>query len=111
MSDPVEAACSICGPLGYEHGRHEDDSYGACVVCREYIPHTDDETRLVPFPCAVALLEQAAIRSESAGTLDVERLADAYNAYSWPRLPKGTDRPHDLAEFVVARLSSSDTER
>jgi hypothetical protein len=51
---PEGQPCPICGPNG--HGLHEDDSYGACATCREYVAHTDDETRLVPFPCAAAIL-------------------------------------------------------
>lgn len=50
LSDiPAGQPCPICGPEG--HGQHEDDSYGACVLCREYVPHTDDETVLVNWPC------------------------------------------------------------
>lgn len=30
---------------------HEDDSYGDCVTCREYIHHTEDEMRHVAWPC------------------------------------------------------------
>lgn len=32
---------------------HEDDSYGGCVICRVAVPHTDDDTRPMPFPCAI----------------------------------------------------------
>lgn len=35
---------------------HIDDSYGACVVCREWVPNTDDEYRLVPWPCPTVRL-------------------------------------------------------
>lgn len=55
--DPL-AECPICGP-DYTHGEHVDDSYGACVVCREYVPHTDDETTAVAFPCAPVRLRAA----------------------------------------------------
>jgi hypothetical protein len=47
--------CPICGPVP-RHG-HEDDSYGNCTICREYVPHTDDETVLVAWPCATVRLE------------------------------------------------------
>ena len=50
--------CPICGP-NYQHGQHEDDSYGACVICREYVPHTDDDTTLVAWPCPTVRLAAA----------------------------------------------------
>ena len=49
--------CPICGP-NYQHGQHADDSYGACVICREYVPHTDDETVGVAWPCPTVRLER-----------------------------------------------------
>jgi hypothetical protein len=52
---PAGQPCPICGPEG--HGRHEDDSYGSCVVCMSYVPHSDMAYERVPFPCAVAILE------------------------------------------------------
>lgn len=48
---PDGEPCPICGPAG--HGGHEDDSYGDCVRCYEYVPHTDAEFRKVAWPCAV----------------------------------------------------------
>lgn len=33
---------------------HQDDSYGGCVICHWYRPHTDEEFIKVPYPCAVA---------------------------------------------------------
>ena len=47
--------------------KHEDDSYGSCVTCREYIHHTEDEWRMVPFPCAV-------VREQRAAAAERERL-------------------------------------
>jgi hypothetical protein len=44
---------------------HEDDSYGACVICREYRPHTDEEFNLVRFPCAVVRLAALATRIDA----------------------------------------------
>jgi hypothetical protein len=38
---------------------HEDDSYGACTICREWVPHTEDEYVTVPFPCAVVRADKA----------------------------------------------------
>lgn len=35
---------------------HKDDSYGNCIICREWVPHTDDEYVLVEFPCPTVLL-------------------------------------------------------
>lgn len=35
---------------------HEDDSYGQCVVCRVYVPHTDEEYLTEPFPCPTVRL-------------------------------------------------------
>lgn len=48
---------------------HVDDSYGTCVVCRLWVPHTDDETVGVPWPCPAAALSDA--------EADAERLAEA----------------------------------
>lgn len=38
---------------------HQDDSYGSCVVCREYVAHTDDDHRLVAWPCPTVRLRAA----------------------------------------------------
>lgn len=46
---PYGEPCPICGPEG--HRRHVDDSYGGCVTCMEYVPHTDDDYERVAFPC------------------------------------------------------------
>ncbi len=65
-----------------EAGRHADDGYGQCTICREYVPHTDDEVMSVPFPCAVVRLD--AERERMKG-LDVDRLAQAlFTAMGWP---------------------------
>jgi hypothetical protein len=37
---------------------HEDDSYGQCVVCRVYVPHTDGEYLKEPFPCPTVRLDR-----------------------------------------------------
>jgi len=46
---PITGSCCDCEPP-----KHEDDSYGSCVICRSYVPHTDEEIVLVPWPCAAA---------------------------------------------------------
>ena len=66
--------CAICGP--HRHDEHADDSYGSCVLCRKYVPHTDDDTVKVAWPCPAARLaakdaEIAALKAE------VERLRAA----------------------------------
>lgn len=55
---PYGESCPICGPQG--HAGHADDSYGGCVICREYVPHTDDEYIQVRFPCPAYRLEHGA---------------------------------------------------
>ena len=55
---PNGEPCPICGPAG--HGAHEDDSYGACVICYEYQPHTDMEYNKVAWPCAVVRARESA---------------------------------------------------
>jgi hypothetical protein len=52
---------------------HEDDSYGDCTICMEYVPHTDSDYRHVSYPCAV--VRERAVRPAPA--LDVERLREA----------------------------------
>lgn len=37
---------------------HEDDSYGACTVCRHWISHTEDTYVGVAFPCPTYKLAQ-----------------------------------------------------
>lgn len=39
---------------------HQDDSYGGCTICREYVPYTDDESFGVAFPCPVVRLAKVA---------------------------------------------------
>lgn len=51
---PYGEPCPICGPEG--HAYHADDSYGNCITCREFTPHSDRDTTLVPYPCAPALI-------------------------------------------------------
>jgi hypothetical protein len=61
---------------------HEDDSYGACVICREYVPHTDDEFLGVRFPCPTVRLAAIEVAAPPAATpaLDVLRaVADHHN--------------------------------
>jgi hypothetical protein len=47
---------------------HEDDSYGDCTTCREWVHHTEDEYRHVAFPCAVAIQakERAVVEAAKA---------------------------------------------
>ena len=45
---------------------HVDDSYGSCVICREWVPGTDDEHVTVAWPCAPALLDAARADAEAA---------------------------------------------
>ena len=54
---------------------HVDDSYGGCVICRLYIPHTDDETRMVSYPCAV--VREAELKQELEAALLVEKSLSA----------------------------------
>lgn len=59
---------------------HEDDSYGGCTICREYVPNTDNEIIVVPFPCPAVRL-----RGSGDGGLDVAapdlRFAKALTEY------------------------------
>ena len=71
---PLAEVCAICGP-NYAHDRHEDDSYGSCVLCRQYVPHTDEDYTLVPWPCPTARLHAAEARcralEEALGVIGV----------------------------------------
>jgi hypothetical protein len=40
---------------------HKDDSYGCCVICREWVPGTDEDMVTVQWPCAVVRI--AALRA------------------------------------------------
>lgn len=44
---------------------HEDD--GGCVVCREWVPGTDDVYVRIPFPCPTARLAAAACEHGNVG--------------------------------------------
>ena len=75
---------------------HQDDSYGACVICRWYRPHTDDEWTLVPYPCAVALLRDGIADAESeviAALEELDKVAtwSALNRPEYPRLRAALD--------------------
>jgi hypothetical protein len=48
MTEPRPLTCrSDNAPLE----AHVDDSYGACVICHEYVPHTDAGYITVAWPC------------------------------------------------------------
>lgn len=57
---PDGQPCPTCGPQG--HGRHEDDSYGSCVRCYTYVPHSDVAYERVAWPCPTERLREAAER-------------------------------------------------
>jgi hypothetical protein len=68
---------------------HEDDSYGDCVICREWVPHTDDEYRGVAFPCPTVRLAraEAAVPDDPFMVDDNDALPNAcYRC--WGRWPK-----------------------
>jgi hypothetical protein len=66
----ADCACRQSPPV------HEDDSYGDCIICREWVPHTDDDHVKVRFPCAVVRADKAEA-ALAAASADAERLAEA----------------------------------
>ena len=61
MTAPTRADGS---PDPYDPAWHQDDGHGGCVICLFYIPHTDDTTERVRWPCAV--VREAEARAEGA---------------------------------------------
>lgn len=99
---------------------HQDDSYGNCVICKEYVPHTDDESFAVAFPCAVVRLaalseavpeerrETAARAGECRHCPVLSHTTEWHEAhYSYPRRAAAplTDAPSELdaATLTIAR--------
>jgi hypothetical protein len=74
---------------------HEDDSYGACVKCREYVSHTEEDYRHVAFPCPTVRLRWEEV--------DSYRLAEALRALVYG--PDGGGGPSDrgAAEWHAAQ--------
>lgn len=84
---------------------HTDDSYGGCVICSYYVPHTDDERVQPAWPCPVGRL--AALEAASPA-LDVERVSAALDrAWLDSSDAQGMARPVDLARHLHARLTES----
>jgi hypothetical protein len=80
---------------------HEDDSYGACTICREWVPHTEDEYVTVPFPCAVVRADKA----EAA----LAALADANHAdeQTFYRVKAERDKAEAALDSAQARARST----
>jgi hypothetical protein len=55
----IRSECNYTSPCAVHDNVHEDDSYGGCVICCTYIPHTDGEYEGVSFPCPTVLLARA----------------------------------------------------
>ena len=77
---------TACDPrIPHEHdvsdpAEHLDDSYGGCVICRYYIPHTDDEYVSVPYPCPTVRLsglqQEAYVAGVAAAHAEHEIVSD-----------------------------------
>jgi hypothetical protein len=84
---------------------HQDDSYGSCTICKEYVPYTDDESFAVRFPCAVVQLAES-----RAATLAAVR--EAVEGLPWePLAPYASvDFVRDYRAAVLAILTDTDKE-
>jgi len=78
MSEPTTEAGKHVYAMLNDEVDHQDDSYGSCTICREYVPHTDDEMRTVAWPCAVVrearlrrIEEAARALSDSVQTVEI----------------------------------------
>ena len=105
MKVPPQGGSHVDSPLTPERP-HEDDSYGGCVTCREYVSGSGDDEHMVsvPFPCPTVRLRAALAEREAH--IDRERLARAIGEAGISLWHPSWDA-RQCADAILARLAAS----